>query len=670
MGTPSGESRDVEQMRGSWRSSSWVHAEVRLRALVILAVAGIFTVATAGVARALPPPAGVLTQTGCISTDGGSDNGAGTCVVGTAVDAAGALTVSPDGKNVYVGSGSIYLGPFESDPAGIAVFNRSPATGQLTQLSGTAACATTDGSSQSGPGQCTVAQGLAPGGVSGDVQALAVAPDGDWLYAAAANAESGYPGLLIFARDPATGALTQLPGDAGCITADAASQAGPGTCQTDPLLGEPDGLTFSSDGRFLYVTDGEGRIHVFMQNAQTGGLIDLQCISMEESPPAGCIAGRDLGDSQGLVITPDGTHAYSAGGGSCGTACSAGISVFNRDPQTGGLTQEAGTAGCVSDSGEDNLGVSGSCTQWRVVGGVDSLAVGSDGSTLYAVAGSDNGVAVLHINADGTLTQSNGSAGCITSTGDDNLGAPACATGLALQEPTGSAISADGATLYISSSAGVAVLSVDPSTGALTQPAGTNGCVTSNGSSGATPGQCAAGTNLSDTIGLAVSPDGGSAYTTSFLGTRGSVGLFTRQTAPSCSALSAQTGYGAPVPLSLRCVDADAQPVTLRVASPPGHGALAAIDQATGSVTYTPAAGFSGTDSFTYAASDGTNISAPATATITVAPPAPVTLVLVKHPKTSAGAVELPRSRATARSRRTASSACRSEPSRRWPGGE
>ena len=54
----------------------------------------------------------------------------------------------------------------------------------------------------------------------------------------------------------------------------------------------------------------------------------------------------------------------------------------------------------------------------------------------------------------------------------------------------------------------------------------------------------------------------------------------------------------------------------------PGHGALG--QPANGNVTYTPAAGFTGADSFTFDATDGTNTSAQATVTITVgAPPAP-----------------------------------------------
>jgi len=69
------------------------------------------------------------------------------------------------------------------------------------------------------------------------------------------------------------------------------------------------------------------------------------------------------------------------------------------------------------------------------------------------------------------------------------------------------------------------------------------------------------------------------------------------------------------------------------ILAPPAHGALGAIanracslglpSSDTATVTYTPAAGFSGSDTFTYTVSDGTNTSDPATVHITVRPPAP-----------------------------------------------
>ena len=62
--------------------------------------------------------------------------------------------------------------------------------------------------------------------------------------------------------------------------------------------------------------------------------------------------------------------------------------------------------------------------------------------------------------------------------------------------------------------------------------------------------------------------------------------------------------------------DADSNPLTAALVTNVAHGTLALA--ANGSFTYTPAAGFDGTDSFTYRASDGSAQSGTATVTITV----------------------------------------------------
>jgi uncharacterized delta-60 repeat protein len=66
--------------------------------------------------------------------------------------------------------------------------------------------------------------------------------------------------------------------------------------------------------------------------------------------------------------------------------------------------------------------------------------------------------------------------------------------------------------------------------------------------------------------------------------------------------------------------DVDGDPVSVAAASvtAPGHGTVEV--GADGSLTYTPTANFNGSDTFTYKASDGTDLSTPATVTITVVP--------------------------------------------------
>ena len=64
--------------------------------------------------------------------------------------------------------------------------------------------------------------------------------------------------------------------------------------------------------------------------------------------------------------------------------------------------------------------------------------------------------------------------------------------------------------------------------------------------------------------------------------------------------------------------DTDGDPLTTRLISGPAHGSLTL--NADGSVIYTPAANYNGSDAFVYRANDGTTESADATVTITVRP--------------------------------------------------
>ncbi len=83
----------------------------------------------------------------------------------------------------------------------------------------------------------------------------------------------------------------------------------------------------------------------------------------------------------------------------------------------------------------------------------------------------------------------------------------------------------------------------------------------------------------------------------------------------------AHDGAGTPITLTASDGDAPALPLTfaLVVGQGPSHGTLIGFNAATGAVTYTPAAGFHGTDSFQFTASNGTNVSGAATVTLTVA---------------------------------------------------
>lgn len=574
-------------------------------------------------ARATPPPVGTLTELGCISVNGSSDEGAGTCATATGIATPADVILSPDARNAYVGSTSKYLGFDQDDWGSITVFTRAPASGRLTELGGKAGCFTIDGSTgmsfgmPTNPGTCSSARALPDSGL-GSSEQMALTPDGHWLYVA-----SSYPGILIFRRNPSTGALTQLSGTTGCITADGSSQDGPGTCQKQPLVGSG-GISFSPDGRFLYLAQAAGdavRLVAFARNTTTGRLTEVQCLTTETNEPVGCIPEREVG---AVVVTPNGKYAYTGvghddGASSCPGAC--GIGEFDRNPSTGKLTQKTGPAGCVTDDGTDTYGVSGSCSRARVVGDAAGLTISPDGRTLYAPS-SDDGFSVFHIGADGTLTQPTTASACVTSNGDDQLGNPTCTVARALAASTTSlpamaAIPPDGRTLYMISTPGVSVFSLNQATGTTTQLPGLDGCITADGSSDGTPGLCGKAAAVASGSGIAASPTGNSIYIAVPVD-QPALSILARETAPMCSPASVKTAPGAAVTIKLSCADADGQPIKRAIVSRPRHGSLGPLDQANGTVRYKPAAKFAGTDTFTFAASDGTNTSTPAKITVFV----------------------------------------------------
>jgi DNA-binding beta-propeller fold protein YncE len=397
----------------------------------------------AGVAVALVAPAtawaiGELTQkpgrAGCVA-DGGAG---GRCQVASGLDVALGVAASADGRHVYAASyGS----------KAVTIFGRD-ASGGLTQ----SGCVT-----NAGIGDCTPATSLPAPTV------IALSPDGRSAYAASSDKNT----IAVLDRDAATGALGERAAPEGCVT-DAAAVG----CVDARVLDAPTGVTVSPDGRNVYVaSEGSDAVDVLIRNTVTGALAQplgaTGCVS-DTGAVDGCANGLALANPEDVAVSPDGASVYVT------ARISNAVAVFDRGQANGGLTQKAGAAGCVSST------VVG-CQPASALATAHAVAVAPDGRNVYV--GFADGVAIFDRGPTGELTQKAGTAGCVTETG--NGGACQDATALAdardlTVSPDGTAL------YVVSASAeGVAVLDRDPATGALAQKPGTAGCISDSGSGGA-----------------------------------------------------------------------------------------------------------------------------------------------------------------------------------------
>jgi DNA-binding beta-propeller fold protein YncE len=288
------------------------------------------------------------------------------CENGFILDGATAVTVSPDGKNVYVAA--------TGTDGWLEIFDRA-ADGSLTEKH---------------PPNCFGMGGCqSPNGGLIGPQALAVSPDGASLYVAT------FKGLLIFDRH-ADGTLAQRPGNEGCITG--VSVTG---CVTEPNLQGLTDIAISPDGKNVYVGAQQSDKIMTYTRAANGSLARTGCVSV--TVDAGCVMSDQLvGNSYGLAVSPDGKNVYSASR-STGAEPS-GVAVLQRAATTRFLWP----SGCGADSGA-------ACSHGVGLGVTADVAVSADGGSVYAATGT--GIAMFDRGAAGDLTQQ----GRITAAG---LGSP------------------------------------------------------------------------------------------------------------------------------------------------------------------------------------------------------------------------------------------------------
>jgi Ca2+-binding RTX toxin-like protein len=268
---------------------------------------------------------GVLTYADCVTAEtatGSAGTAActaitpGTVTNGTnsGFDNPQAVTVSPGGANVYVGTGN---------DASVTRFNRTAGTGVILWQD----CLTAD---ENVGVDCTHLSGDTPEGFEtglDNVRAVGVSQDGRSLYALG----GGDAAIVQFTRSLGDGSLNF----ASCLSGDSGTGTpGTGNCTTIPsatpqgdnsgwLMGNnPPTLAIRPDGGQVFFGTGNDRSVVQLdRNTSTGALTPRACLSTESESAAGCTlispsasfgANTALNAVHGLALTADGKSLYTA----------------------------------------------------------------------------------------------------------------------------------------------------------------------------------------------------------------------------------------------------------------------------------------------------------------------------------------------------------------------
>ena len=269
-----------------------------------------------------------------------------------------ALAITHDGRFLYAGGAG--------NEDGLLAFTRDATSGALAP----AGCLRDYRDACTHPG----------GSGDGDLRALEVSPDDRFIMSATGT------GVGVVNRDPATGALSQTPGN--CVIGEdrynSYDEPSKG-CRVDERIGRPMEMDLSPDGATLYVAAEEGQrgsggVLVFARDAASGQITLIQRV------------GAGFYEVQ---VSPDGRSVYAV-------TEDFDVHAFARDPATGALTRIAGKRGCIA--------FAKGCTALKGVSSPEDVRVSPDGRYVYFAAA--EGVSVLRRAADGGLSQVKGKAAC------------------------------------------------------------------------------------------------------------------------------------------------------------------------------------------------------------------------------------------------------------------
>lgn len=278
------------------------------------------------------------------------------CANGRALAGPDVVIVSPDGKNVYVGS---FFGN------AVAVFNRDRASGGLTQPGGSAGCI------------ATATSGCATGLALEAPEGMAISGNGASVYVATALSNA----VVVLVRDPSTGSLAQAADGSGCIVDSPLTG-----CTAGVQLDGANAVAVSLGNGDVYATSlFSNSVTSFTRSTSSGALTQKEGTSgcLVWLRAVGCSFGRALSSPEGLAVSPDGTSVYAA------AFATGAIDVLDRSPKSGSVAQKPNSAGCVA------LRSVPGCMRGRALRGVSSIALSPDGRYLYSTSFGSNAVDIF-----------------------------------------------------------------------------------------------------------------------------------------------------------------------------------------------------------------------------------------------------------------------------------